>query len=377
MAASNNNELPLENLSEGDDTTGTEPTAPVEVAVDGELDNTAPIGPGADEAITDEDDAETPDDEKEQDDDPEAGEEFQPAPIRAGEFVVPLSRLGEWEHHPRRGSRTVGAHEKSLVLSATDPASLRAIVVLPAVDGIHPIVDGRFLYAAIKKAHPGNEDVEVRVILFDGDEKEAVAAMCDTVLGTIGASAIEQAQALLSLTRTNGIGRTAIANRYPGLTVSKVSNMLIAAEMKAAHPALFAILHEPDRAPISYGVELNKVRKAMGDAFQIVLDRAADLASNGDHCKPVEALDILQIERMVDPDAPERAPTRPKPIVPIKEEPIIGHDDQPVAAYERLADNIDRIRLPDVSGMSLAEREIAAEACIGQILRHFGLDERG
>ncbi len=401
MAASNKNELPLENLSENESGTGAEPTVSVEAGHEPQSEDKVPGEPAADDAVMGEEVADTSDDHTETDDDsvvsqvphtddnadvsyvpdadldPEAGEEFLPAPMRADEFVVPLSRLGEWQHHLRRGSRFLGAHEKALLLSAADPASLRPIVVLPAVDGIHPIVDGRFLWAAIREAHQGNEDIEVRCIPFDGDEKEAVAAMCDAVLGTIGASAIEQAQALLSLTQTNGIGRTAIANRYPGLTVSKVSNMLIAAETKAAYPVLFDILHEPDRAPISYGVELNKVRKAMGDAFQAVLDRAADLAANDERCKPAEAFDFLQIDRVVDPDAPEPTPAKPKLIVPIEEEPIVGHDDQPVAAYERLADNIDRIRLPDVSGMSLAEREIAAEACIGQILRHFELDQRG
>lgn len=375
MAASNKNELPLDDLSELNAAAGAQPTAPVEA------DETLPqdAGPGelvAEDATIDEGYADMPDDEPDTEDDPDAGEDFQPAPMRPGTFLVPLSRLGEWEHHPRRGSRFFGRHEKPLLLSAADPASMAEIVVLPAVDGIHPIVDGRFRWAAIRDVNSGNEDVPVRCILFDGDEKAAVVAMCDTALGTIGVSAIEQAQALLSLTRTNGVGRTAIANHYPGLTVSKVSNMLIAAEIRAAFPALFDILHEPDRAPISYGVELNKVRKAMGNAFQAVLDRAADLAANGERCRPAEAFDFLQIDRVVDPDAPEPTAARPKPIVPIESEPILGHDDQPVGAYERLADNVDRIRLPDVSGMSLAEREIAADACIGQVLRHFGLAER-
>lgn len=375
MAASNRNELPLDDLSEENAAAGAEPTAPNE-ADETLLEDEASIEPVAEDTTVDEEDADTPDDEPDIEADPDAGEDFQPAPMRAGAFFVPLSRLGEWEHHPRRGSRFFGAHEKPLLLSAADPASMSEIVVLPAVEGIHPIVDGRFRWAAIREAHGGNEDVEVRVILFDGDEKEAVAAVCDTALGTIGVSAIEQAQALLSLTRTNGVGRTAIANRYPGLTISKVSNMLIAAETKAAYPVLFDILHEPDRAPISYGVELNKVRKAMSEAFQAVLDRAADLAANGDRCRPAEAFDFLQIDRVVDPDVPEPAAVRPKPIVPLESEPILGHDDQPIAAYERLADNVDRIRLPDVSRMSLAEREVAADACIGQVLRHFGLAER-
>jgi hypothetical protein len=375
MAASNKNELPLDDLSEENAAVGAESTAPVEA--DETLPKDArPVEPVAEDAAIDEEGTDTPDEETDIEDDPDVGEDFQSAPIRAGTFLVPLSRLGEWEHHPRRGSRFFGAHEKPLLLSAADPASMAEIVVLPAVEGIHPIVDGRFRWAAIREANSGNEDVPVRCVLFDGDEKAAVVAMCDTALGTIGVSAIEQAQALLSLTRTNGIGRTAIANRYPGLTVSKVSNMLIAAETKAAYPALFDILHEPNRAPISYGVELNKVRKAMGADFQTVLDRASDLAANGERCKPVEAFDFLQIDRVVDPDAPEPAVSRPKPIVPLESEPILGHDDQPVGAYERLADNVDRIRLPDVSGMSLAEREIAADACIGQVLRHFGLAER-
>ena len=377
MTASNKSELPFGDLGEDENSIGAEPTLPVEAEDDGESDDAGTAEAVADDAITVDEDVDTMDGDAKVDGNSSAGEDFKPVPVRAGEFVVPISRLGEWEHHHRRGSRFFGGHEKALLLSAADPASLRPIVVLPAVDGVHPIVDGRFLWGAVREAHPGNKDVEVRCILFDGDEKEAVAAMCDVALGTIGASAIEQAQALLSLTRTNGIGRTAIANRYPGLTVSKVSNMLIAAETKATYPALFDILHEPDRAPISYGVELNKVRKAMGDGFQAVLDRAADLATNNERCKPNEAFDFLQIDRIVDPDAPEPAAPRPKVIVPLESEPILGHDDQPIAAYERLADNIDRIRLPDTTGMSLAEREIAADACIGQILTHFGLDQRG
>ncbi|MDX5983695.1 chromosome partitioning protein ParB [Sphingomonas echinoides] len=385
MAASNKNELPLESPSNGNLALG-----------EGEnIDYTASSKPGdaamadsgaapeiASEPVVEPQGAGEPDDAADgvldEKDAPDAGEAFQPVPMHDGEFVLRLSELGEWQHHPKRGSRLEAAHGPALKLSAADPATLRPIVVLPAVDGVYPIVDGRFLWAAIREANAGNEDIEVRCVLFDGDEKEAVAAVCDAALGTIDASAIEKAQALLSLTQTNGISRTAIAERYAGLTISKVSNMLIAAGMKAAYPALFAILHEPDRAPISYGVELNKVRKAMGDDFQSVLDRAIDLDVNGERCKPAEAFDALQIEREMGDD--EVAPTvaaKPKPIVPITSEAIFGDDDAPVAAYERLADNIDRIRLPDASAMSLDEREAAAEACIVQIRRHFGLDQQG
>ena len=378
MPANNKNELPLDDAIEADDVANGAPEALVEVGLGLSPEDTALAEAVAEHVIAAEESvARQIAHDEDGEIDPDAGEAFQPVPMRTGEFFLPLSKLGEWRYHPKCGSRLFGAHIKALMLSAADPASLPAIVILPETDGINPIVDGRFLWAAIREAHNGNEDVEVRCILFDGDEKEAVAAVCDATLGTIGASAIEQAQALLSLTQTNGISRTAIANRYAGLTVSKVSNMLIAAETKAAYPVLFDILIEPDRAPISYGVELNKVRKAMGEAFQTVLDRATDLAANGERCKPAEAFDALQIERVVDADATEPVTARPKQIVPLESEPILGHDDLPVAAYERLADNVDRIRLPDVSAMSLDEREAAAEACIAQVRRHFGLDQQG
>lgn len=382
MAASNKNELPLNDLTSDESGSGIKPTVSADGVDEPSDEETTPATTIADNAITNDDASDILDDGEDTEieganDDPDFGANFQPAPVRIGEFFVPLSKLGEWRYHPKYGSRLFGAHIKALMLSAADPESLRAIVILPEADGIHPIVDGRFLWAAIKAANEGNEDIEVRCIMFDGNEKEAVAAVCDATLGTIGASAIEKAHALLSLTQTNGISRTAIANRYAGLTVSKVSNMLIAAKTKAAYPALFDILIEPDRAPISYGVELNKVRKTMGEAFQKVLDRAVDLAANGERCRPADAFDALQIERAVDADAPEPVAARAKPVVPISSEPIFGEDDVPVGAYERLADNIDRIRLPDVSAMSLAEREAAAEACIVQIRRHFGLDEQG
>lgn len=376
MTASNKNDLPLAELTNDDNAIGFEAITPVEAAGEPSVENGNPVEPAAQITIGDESAPETLAEGAGADEHTDEGGEFHPAPMRAGEFVVPLSKLGEWQHHPRRGSRLIGAHSRSLMLSAADPASLQAIIVLPEVDGVHPIVDGRFRWAALRETHNDGDDVEVRCILFDGTEKEAVAAKCDATLGTIGASAIEQAQALLSLTQTNGVGRTAIANRYVGLTVSKVSNMLIAAEMKTAYRALFDILHEPDRAPISYGVELNKVRKTLGEAFTAVLDRAAELAANGERFKPADAFHALDIERMIEADA-SPAVAKPKPIVPLKSEPIFGHDDEPIGAYERLADNVDRIRLPDVSAMSLAEREAAAEACIIQIRLHFGLDEQG
>jgi hypothetical protein len=67
------------------------------------------------------------------------------------------------------------------------------------------------------------------------------------------------------------------------------------------------------------------------------------------------------------------SPAQPKPITPVESDDILGHDEQPVGARERHADNIERLRLPDVSCMSLMEREASAEALTAEIRRHFGL----
>lgn len=303
---------------------------------------------------------------------------FASAPLVTGEFRVPLSKLDEWSFHPKLGSREQAEHFHALVLTAAEPDNLPPIKVLPEVDGGYPIFDGRYIYFALRKAHADNEDVEVRCVLFDGTEAQAVQAICDTAVGTSEASDMEKAQALYNHQRVNKISQRAIAERYPRLNKDKVSNMLIAARMRAAYPMLFDILIAPDQAPISYGTGILTLRKALSpDEFQAMLDRAEDLAVNGDRCKPNEAFDVLQVGRGEEADPLAGKPVKPKPIVPIESEPILGHDDLPVAAYERLADNVDRIRLPDASTMTLAEREAAAEACIVQVRRHFGLDEQG
>lgn len=303
---------------------------------------------------------------------------FASAPLVTGEFRVPLSKLGEWAYHPKLGSREQGEHFRALVLTAAEPDNLPPIEVLPEVEGGHPIVNGRYIYFALKKAHEGNQDVEVRCVLYNGTEAQAVQAVCDTTVGTIEASAMEKAQALYNHQRVNGISQRAIADRYPRLTKDKVSNMLIAARMREAYPMLFNILIEPDQAPISYGNDILTLRKALSsDDFQAMLDRAEDLAANHERCKPNAAFDALQVDRGDEADPLAGKLAKQKPILPLESEPILGHDDLPVAAYERLADNVDRIRLPDASTMTLEEREAAAEACIVQIRRHFGLDEKG
>lgn len=316
------------------------------------------------------------------DDDADTGGTFNAFPPIDGEFLVPLSALGEWEHHPRNGSRTRSDHAAALTRTAVDLSALRPLRVLPAIDGVHPIVDGRFLWCAIKAAHPGNEDVMVRCVLYPGDEAEAVAEVCDAALGMVAASAIERAQALLALKLTNGISQKEMAERYPRLTVSIVSDMLIAARMRKTYPLLFDILAEPDRAPIAYGCAILTLRKKLApDEFQQIIDRAADLFENGERFKPAAAFDALQVDRPgKGASSTANDATANGSADDDTAETVFGHDDQPVGTADRLTDGTGRLCLPPtaaVTAMTPMEREAAADAFIELIRQHFGLDQQG
>lgn len=243
---------------------------------------------------------------------------FAAAPPTPGEFRLPLSKLGEWAYHLRAGSREKSAHFEALSLTAAEPDDLRPLVVLPEVDGVHPIFDGRFTWYALKAMHPGDEDVMIRCVRYAGTEPDAVAAMCDTALGTIEASPMEKVQALLNVQQVNGISQRAIVERYPRLTKDKVSNMLIAARMREAYPVLFDILVEPDLAPISYGTTILTLRKDLPpETFEAMLERAEDIAGNGERLTPKEALAALEADGDTEEPIPEK-PTKPKPVVPVR-----------------------------------------------------------
>lgn len=389
MAASNKTELPFEDATKAGSATGNDPTAPVDSTDETSIDDTGQADPITDNGSAEEQNADASGVGAESVEDTDTDEiavdtdhsedhtgTFAAAPEVPGEFRVPLSALGEWAYHPRLGSRQQSDHFAALVLTAAEPGDLSPIEVLPAIDGVHPITNGRFLYFALKKAHPGNEDVEVRCVRYPGTEAQAVQAVCDTAVGTMEASAMEKAQALHNHQRVNGISQRAIMDRYPRLKKDKVSNMLIAAKMREAYPVFFDLLTDPDQAPISYGTDILTLKKAVSvEEFAVILDRAADIAGNGERFKPNKVFGVLQAD-IGGEGATADKPARPKPVVPIKTEEIFGHDDQPVAAYERFSDDVDRISLPDASAMTLEERELAAEACIVQIRRHFGLDEQ-
>lgn len=343
--------------------------------------------------------------EQDDEEDPDAGRPFIAARAVAGEFLVSQSELLEWEHHPRRGSRLIGDHYAALTLAAADPRALRPIVVIEKPDGRYAVVDGRFLLHAIRSAHPGNGNVQVRCVPFEGTEAEAVASVCDEGLGAVNLTEMEKARILLSLKQTSGVSQTAMAERYPRLTVTKVNNMLRAARVWASHPQLFRVLQEPDRAGIDYGVKLfTAIRRMSADELRALLDRAEDLEANGERFTPADALDVLRMpvafqvteaeQSQVEKDgndegeqqeaeaATSASATSPLDAVEDEEplaEDVFGHDDQPVGTAEPLEDGSERLTLPMaslVAGMSMAEREEAASAFIQRVRRHFGLEQQ-
>lgn len=312
--------------------------------------------------------------------DPNVGERFSAVRPMDGEILVPASKIGIWKHHPRRDSRRLSDHASALALSAAEPLTMRPIVVLKESDGTFVVKDGRFRLEAIKAAHPDNEDVEVRCVLFPGTEAEAVQEICDEGLGTIGLTDIEQARALLSLKETSNISQTEVARRYRKLTITIVNNMLRAARAWHRWPDFFAILENPDRVSVDYGIKLFTLMKKLGaDEKKALLDRARDLIENGERFSPAEALSALRVdleENASEAITAELSKEQSKP----KVEDIFGVDDQPVGTAERLAGERLRLTLPssgEIIAMSASEREENAAPFIARIREHFGLNEEG
>ena len=308
------------------------------------------------------------------DDEAEAGEQFPAAPPVQGEFLVPMSQIDIWRHHPRRDSRRASDHAAALALSAAEPLALRPIVVIKNEDGGYEVIDGRFRLEAVKSLHFENEDVEIRCVLFAGNEADAVAQVCDEGLGTLAMTAIEQARALLSLKETSNVSQTEIAKRYPRFTVSKVNNMLRAARAWHRWPELFDILEEPDRVSVDYGVKLFALMKKLDDTEQeALLDRARDLIDNHERFTANEAFRALGIGQEADAADGSVEAGDAGPLT----ENIFGTDDQPLGMVEQLAGERLRITLPpigEVTAMSAAEREENAAPFIARIRQHFGLD---
>lgn len=306
-------------------------------------------------------------------------EGFKPAPAVPGEFRVRAGDIGQWEHHFRRFSPLTGSHSSALALSASDPMGLRPIVILE-VKGRYVVIDGRFLLEQIKAAHPKDPDVMVRVVLFRGGEEEAVEAMCNEGFGREPATKMEIAHGLLALQRAGRKSQTALADQYAALTKDKVSQMLIAARLQDAYPVLFELVFEPHKLPISFGVALNKVVKAMSRTdFTKLLARAKTLVEEGERCAPEELYELLGLHQPAGKPA-KPAAKAPSEVEAAVAEAIFGEDDKPVGAVAPLVDGGEQFFLPPadaVERMTASEREAAANGFIACIIRYFGLGKPG
>lgn len=300
-------------------------------------------------------------------------EEYSPSPPNKNEFNVLIKNLAVWKSHPCEQSRHSVDQLAHLILTAENPELLKPIIVLPAVDGIHPIIDGRSRFLAVKAANNDDPATPMRCILFEGSESDAAQTICDAALGSIGRSAIENAQAILNLQRIGNISQVAIASRYPKMTKDKISRMMIAARTREKHPAIFNLLEDPDQMTIDLGVKFSQFeKKASERELDEVISIAKEFSDAGGTFAPPELLSGLGIE------LPQDMPTKIKSCGPAlkatSSEPVFGDDDEPIGALEVLSDNISRLRLPDATVMSLVQRQTARDAFVTQIDRYFELD---
>lgn len=335
---------------------------------DGEED---PVASDADKADADLDP--DPEEEVSWDDEinPDEGAPFSaPAPV-SGEQLIPYRELKPWAHHPAFASRLRGASFVALCASANDPANLPPITVIQTDDG-WKVMDGRLRWHAIGVVHGEDSDIGVRCVIFSGTEEEAVQAVADAAVGVAPRSPIEMARAILNLQRVAGISQKAITERFPVLKKDQVSRMTIAARAVERFPTVFDLLAEPDRVAIDLCVKLWQFMKAASEEERAeVLEAAEARISEGAELKPSELFDALGIE--LDGGTKAKTSALPDPSDVLETIPILGFDDQPVGAIEKLDERVMRFQLPDPASMSIDQREIAAQAYIAQILEYFGL----
>lgn len=304
---------------------------------------------------------------------PNAGAPFSPRVAQVNEALIALNLLRNYAHHPANDSRRLDRkRDAGLIASAIHPDNISPILVMKDDDGTYRVIDGRRRWHALKEVQGEDSEIEVRCVIFEGTDADAVQFICDGVLGNEPRSAIETAKAVLNVQRLAGISQKAISERYPVLKKDQVSRMTIAAKTFERFPMVFYLLEEPDRVTIDLCVNFAKFMKgATVEDRAEVLDAAEVLKSDGTMLKRNELFNALGIEIEGEKDAPKG---KSDPFEPVHEDQIMGADDQEVGAIEMLSDNVTRLRLPDPATMTLEQREEAAEAFIKQIRIYFQLD---
>lgn len=294
------------------------------------------------------------------------------APVQVeGEVLVPLNKLSEWQYHQACGSRSKVAKWTALLASAADPMSVAPITLLRKPDGTFVIIDGRQRFQAFEQVHGANSAIEVRATIFAGTEADAVQWACDATFGCAPRSKIEEARAIYNVQRVAEISQQTLVERYPVLNKDKVSRMTIAARTVERFPVVFNLLKEPDRVSLDLCVKFAQFIKGADEEERLAVFEQVDrLSSEGTLLQNNEFLGALGIESELEAPRTEK----PNPLAPTESTDIFGDDDQPVGALEMLADDVQRLRLPDPRAMSAEEREAAANAFIGVILTYFGLE---
>ena len=307
---------------------------------------------------------------------PNAGASFSPQIAQGNETLVALNLLGDYAHHPANDSRTLDhKRDAGLIASADDPKNIPSILVMKDEGGTYRVIDGRRRLHALKEVHGEESAIEVRCVIFEGTDADAVQFICDGALGNEPRSAIETAKAILNVQRMAGISQRAISERYTVLNKDQVSRMTIAAKTFERFPMVFYLLEEPDRVTIDLCVNFARFMKgATVEDRNAVLELAEVLKSEGTLLKRNELFDALGIETEDEKEAPKE---KPDPLEPIHDDPILGADDQEVGAIEMLSDNVTRLRLPDPTTMTFEQREEASEAFIKQIRIYFALGVAG
>ncbi|MGY6551247.1 MAG: hypothetical protein ACXIT4_05050 [Erythrobacter sp.] len=305
-------------------------------------------------------------------DDAEEGDNtFSDAPMHSGEILIPIKSLGEWAYHPTIAAKGQISIVSRIAQTAKDPSALEPVLVLKTADG-YVIIDGRKRWLAVQLAHPGNCDVAMRCIAFEGTDAEALQLIAGRALGSAPLTDIQLGRLLLNLVRVAGISQKAICERFPMLKKDQVSLKIKAAKTFEQYPSIFALLEEPERVAINICVRLGQFMNAASeDERKAVCENAQQLRLAGKPIKAPRLLVLLGVEEASN----DESNVKPNPFAPVSQETVFGHDDQPVGAVEMLADNITRVRLPDPAVMSLDERQAAAASFVAHILVYFGLEK--
>lgn len=310
---------------------------------------------------------------------------FPPAPPVPGEFRLVLNVLAIGKHAIRSDFDFDTGPGKALLHAVVDIDSIAPITVMESDGGWH-VVDGWLRVLAMRTQYGDTANVMVRVVKWEGSAEHAVYDRFQHEFLGLASRKVEKARLLLQVHRIWQVPQIVLAARI-GWTQSKVSKHLDAAVADEEAPDFARLLLKPLDPPIDY---LYKVQRARDLALEDDKDHPKRAPENGavarligkldqllakpDRFSPAEALEKLGIEKKV----PGKSATGQPDATLLVEAPelidhVMGHDDQPIAAFEMTSDNFVNIRfLIDPAQMSAPEKEEARARLRDAIDRFIG-----